>query len=108
MSLTLTLSRHRESELKRRGKLRKKERNLGTSEATRSRINYHHGAWREQLVQFVDVLIAHRDASGGPVYVAAVQERIVGAVDSYSSADAHWPPFFDRHDSAVAHLFVAA
>ena len=59
-------------------------------------------------MEFVDVLVVYGDASGGPVYVAAVQDGLVAAVDSDSAADADRAAVFDRDDTAIAQLLVAA
>ena len=70
-------------------------------------IDNHHRARWQQAFELIDVVVVHRDAAGGPVYIAAVQLRFVGAVNSDSAADIHRAAVFDRHFATAAELFVA-
>src|SRR5208283_1891489 len=54
----------------------------GTRRATGSGFDYHERAHRQKRFELVDRAVVDRDASGGPIDVAGVENRIVGAMDS--------------------------
>src|SRR5271167_3495502 len=54
----------------------------GTRCAQLSGLDYHERADRQKRFDLVDRAVVDRDASGGPVDVAGVENRLVGAMDS--------------------------
>src|ERR1035437_8645205 len=73
-----------------------------------SGLDYHYRAVGEQPLQLFDIFVVHRNASGGPVDIAPVQDRFVAAMDSDSAAHAERMAVFVRHRAAVAQFLVAA
>src|ERR1700738_2230910 len=54
-----------------------------------SGLDYHERADRQKHFELVDRAIVDRDTSGGPVDIAAVEDRLVSAMDSDPVALGH-------------------
>src|SRR5579872_1658110 len=71
-------------------------------------LDDHNGADREHPREVVDIVVAHRNTSGGPIDVARVEDRNVGAVNPNRAAD--WSDLSmvaDRNYTVITHRLVA-